>query len=139
MCLKIAEDVVREYSQQKIAGLTVISARFDGAGRFDAIPTQLLPIVAKSRQTPVSTPYQTRAHLLEVAVREYLYITLYELLLDSLAAEHGMRLIAAEGARKWIEDTQLTVQRQLSAVRRENSTQEVLDIVGASRKLKKSF
>ena len=135
--LAIAEDIVEQYSQRKISGLTVISSRFEGAGRFQAISTQLLPIITKSDQPLVATPYQTRGHLFEAAVREYLYITIYELLLDSLASEHGMRLIAAESARKWIGETQQTVKRQLSAVRMESSTQEVLDIVGASRKLKK--
>ncbi len=135
--LSIAEDIVKEYSQHKLSSLTVVSARFEGAGRFSAILTQLLPIITKPRQTVVATPYQSRRHLLEVALREYLYVTIYELLLDSLAAEHGMRLIAAESARKWIDDTHQTVQRQLSAVRRENSTQEVLDIVSGSRRIKK--
>jgi F-type H+-transporting ATPase subunit gamma len=135
--LSIAEDIVQQYSQQKIASLTVVAARFEGAGRFTATPTQLLPINTTSDQPRVATPYQSRRHLLEVAVREYLYTTLYELLLDSLAAEHAMRLIAAENARKWIDDTRQTVQRQLAAVRRENSTQEVLDIVAGSRKVKK--
>ncbi len=135
--LEIAQDVVKEYSQQKISALTVVSARFEGAGRFTAVATQLLPIATKSDQPIVATPYQSRAHLLEVAVREYLYITIYELLLDSLAAEHGMRLVAAESARKWIDDTRQSVQRQWSAVRRESSTQEVLDIVAGSRKVKR--
>ena len=42
---------------------------------------QLLPIITKSDQPLVTTPYQTRGHLFEAAVREYLYITIYELLL----------------------------------------------------------
>jgi F-type H+-transporting ATPase subunit gamma len=136
--LKIAKDIFGDYSRTKISGLTVVSARFEGAGRFVAMATPLLPIDTRSDQSAVSTPYQSRGHLLEVAVREYLYITLYELLLDSLAAEHGMRLIAAESARQWIDDTQQSVQRQLGAVRRESSTQEVLDIVAGSRNVKRA-
>ncbi len=133
---EIAEEIVTAYSQQKISALTVVSARFEGAGRFTAIPTQLLPIVMSSDPPPVATPWQSRGHLLEVAVREYLYITVYELLLDSLAAEQGMRLFAAESARKWIDDARQSVQRQWPAVRRESSTQEVLDIVAGSRRAK---
>jgi F-type H+-transporting ATPase subunit gamma len=133
--LEIATDIVGEYSRQGISGLTVVSARFSGAGKFTAVATQLLPILKQSNQPVVAAPYQSRRHLLEVAVREYLYITIYELLLDSLVAEHGMRLIAAEGARQWIDETRQSVQRKLSAVRRENSTQEVLDIVAGSRKV----
>ncbi len=135
--LEIADDIVREYAGQKISGLTVVSARFLGAGKFEAVATQLLADRHKIDRPVVATPYQSRRHLLEVSVREYLYITIYELLLDSLAAEHGMRLIAAESARQWIEDTRQSVQRQLSAVRRESSTQEVLDIVAGSKKVRR--
>jgi F0F1-type ATP synthase gamma subunit len=71
--------------------------------------------------------------LAAVAVREFLYTTLHELLLDSLASEHGMRLLAAESARQWLDETSETVRRQLAASRRESTTQEVLDIVAGSR------
>jgi len=54
-------------------------------------------------------------------------------LLDSLASEHGMRLLAAESARQWIDETKDSVHRQLTACRREAATQEVLDIVAGAR------
>jgi F-type H+-transporting ATPase subunit gamma len=133
----VAEDVFTDYGQRNISRLIVVSARFEGAGRFSVSQTQVLPLHFPADGEPaILSPWQSPAHLLQVALREYLYIVLYELLLDSLAAEHGMRLVAAETARKWIRDSSQTVQRQLSAVRRENSTQEVLDIVAASRKMR---
>jgi F0F1-type ATP synthase gamma subunit len=73
-----------------------------------------------------------------VVLREYLYLKPYWLLFDALAAEHGMRLVAAENALRWIEDTQKLVHRQLSAARREVSTQEGLEIVGVSGKLRRN-
>jgi F0F1-type ATP synthase gamma subunit len=36
---------------------------------------------------------------------EFLYISLYEVLLDALASEHGMRLTATEAALQWIDTT----------------------------------
>jgi len=50
-----------------------------------------------------------------------------------LAAEHGMRLMAAESAVEWIDRTTVTTARRLSAARSEASTQELLDIVSGSR------
>jgi F0F1-type ATP synthase gamma subunit len=58
---------------------------------------------------------------------------LYEILLDALASEHGMRLIAAESARQWIDDTRTTLRRQLAAIHREATTQEVLDLVSGAK------
>jgi F-type H+-transporting ATPase subunit gamma len=139
--LQVAEDVIGDYSRGEIAGLDVLSARFAGAGKFSRERTSILPLKPSAGALQDTTPpvaswqrYQSRERLLATIIREYLYITLYQLLLDALASEHGMRLIAAESARQWIEETEQTVHRQLSMVRRENSTQEVLDIVSASRK-----
>ena len=47
--------------------------------------------------------------------------TLYEILLDALAAEHGMRLLAAESALEWLDDSTVTTARRLSAARSERS------------------
>ncbi|MEZ6120021.1 MAG: F0F1 ATP synthase subunit gamma [Pirellulaceae bacterium] len=123
-----------DFLHQSMGSLFVVSARFEGAGRFSPIVTQILPIRPTRIAVPLrSTAYQSQYYLVAVAVREYLYTTLHELLLDALAAEFGMRLIAAESARHWLDDTVRAVRRQLSARRREGTTQEVLDIVSGAR------
>jgi F0F1-type ATP synthase gamma subunit len=66
-------------------------------------------------------------------VREFLYTTLHELLLDSLASEHGMRLLATESARQWLDEASASIRRDLAASHREATTQEVLDIIAGSR------
>ena len=77
--------------------------------------------------------YITPDHLAAVAVREFLYISLYEVLLDALASEHGMRLTATEAALQWIDTTSERTARQLTASRSETATQEVLDIVAGAK------
>jgi F-type H+-transporting ATPase subunit gamma len=134
LLLKLAQDLLDDFSYQKMSSLLVVSARFEGAGRFSPSVTRVLPIDPTHDVKPVRpTKYQSQRRLAAVAVREYLYTTLYELLLDALASEHGMRLIAAESARGWLDETGETVRRQLAAVRREATTQEVLDIVAGSK------
>lgn len=124
-----------DFLRQEIGCLFVVSARFEGAGRFSPVVTRVLPIQSSRTASPLRpTLYQSYGHLVAVAVREFLYTTLYELLLDSLASEHGMRLLAAESARQWLDETTEGVRRQLSACRRESTTQEVLDIVAGSRR-----
>ncbi|MCM2374227.1 F0F1 ATP synthase subunit gamma, partial [Aporhodopirellula aestuarii] len=78
--------------------------------------------------------YVSSDHLTTVAVREFLYITLYEILLDAMAAEHGMRLMATESAIEWIESSMAATSRQLLSARSEAGTQELLDIVAGGRK-----
>jgi F0F1-type ATP synthase gamma subunit len=80
------------------------------------------------------TDYVSPRHLAEIAVREFLYITLYELLLDALASEHGMRLVATEAAGEWLQGRIAATERQLFAVKREEGTQEVLDVASGARR-----
>lgn len=110
-------------------------ASFEGVGYFNARSTCVLPVQPKAEREPLRrSPYISSDYLAVVAVREYLYITLYEILLDALAAEHGMRLTATESALEWLEDTAKTTSWQLIAARSEAATQELLDIVAGSRK-----
>jgi F-type H+-transporting ATPase subunit gamma len=134
LLLEVAQDLLDDYTQRIMSRLYVISARFEGAGCFSPIVTRLLPIEPTHAAKPLRpTPYQSGEHLVSVAVREFLYMTLYEILLDALASEHGMRLLAAESARQWLDETADTTRRQLASSRREATTQEVLDIVAGAR------
>jgi F-type H+-transporting ATPase subunit gamma len=135
LLLQLAQDMLDEFVGQRMGSLFVVSARFEGAGRFAPQVTRVLPIQPPRAGEPVRpTKYQRYGRLLAVAIREYLYTTLHEILLDSLASEHGMRLRAAESARQWLDETSETVRRQIAATRREATTQEVLDIVSGSRR-----
>lgn len=134
LLLRLAQDVLDDYLATRIGSLQVISAGFDGVGHFTPLSARVLPIepVAADRPLHRST-YIDPNHLTTVAVREFLYIMLYEILLDALAAEHGMRLMAAEAALDWIDNTATTTSRRLASARSEASTQELLDIISGSR------
>jgi F-type H+-transporting ATPase subunit gamma len=130
LLLQLAQDVLDDVSSRRMGGLSVISARFEGAGRFTPVVTPVLPLAPPQPAEPLRpSPYQSAPRLRAVAIRELLYVTLYELLLDALAAEHGMRLVAAESALKWLDETQHRVHRQLAALRRELTTQEVFEVL----------
>jgi F-type H+-transporting ATPase subunit gamma len=130
--LALSQDVLNDYAKGKFSRLQVVSARFDGIGKFQPLLTNVLPIAASPTNVPaivIRTPYVERGHLFGLLVREFLYISLYELLLDALAAEYGMRLMASENAVEWLEKTLQLTRRRLAACRSEAATQEVLDIV----------
>jgi F-type H+-transporting ATPase subunit gamma len=134
LLLGLAQDLLDDYLEKRIGSLQVVSASFDGVGHFTPVTVRLLPIepVAADRELRRSS-YNDSNHLTIVAVREFVYITLYEILLDSLAAEHGMRLMAAESALDWLDNTATMTSRRLASARSEASTQELLDIISGSR------
>jgi F0F1-type ATP synthase gamma subunit len=72
--------------------------------------------------------------LISVALREFLYIVLFQILLDTLAAEHSTRLVATGSAAEWLKIRITETRRQLATSRRETSTQELLDIVSGARR-----
>jgi F-type H+-transporting ATPase subunit gamma len=139
LLLTLADDVFGDYLAGAFGSLTAVPARFEGVGAFTARTTRVLPIAPRQAVgTVAATPYASARHLAVSLVREYLYSTLFELLLDALAAEHGTRLIATEGAAEWLDAQVSDLRRQLSSARRESSTQEVLDIAGAARRHRRS-
>jgi F-type H+-transporting ATPase subunit gamma len=134
LLLALAQDLLDDLAARRIGSLTVVSARFEGAGRFCPPRTSVLPVgPGATPEPPLALRYGSRSRLVAVAVREFLYTTLHEILLDALASEHGMRLLAAEAARRWIGEASERVRRRLRALGRETATQEVLDIVAGAR------
>ena len=77
--------------------------------------------------------YAGRETFLAVAGRELLYITMYSVLLEALASEHGARLAATQSAEEWLDERAERLRRQLASTRREASTQEAIEIAGGAR------
>jgi F-type H+-transporting ATPase subunit gamma len=135
LLLGLAQDVLEDYTSKKIGSLHVVSASFEGVGKFQPLSLRVLPVEPVSATQPLRrSPYVDADRLTAVAVREFLYITLYEILLDALAAEHGMRLMAAESALEWLDSTATATSRRLASARSEAATQELLDIVAGGHK-----
>lgn len=118
----------------ELGSLWLVAARFEGAGEYAPVRVPVLPVAAPADlPTLAASPYCGVDHLRAVVVREYLYVSLYETLLEALASEHGKRLVTAESARSWLEERIGATRRLAAAIRREASTQEVLEIVVAAR------
>jgi F-type H+-transporting ATPase subunit gamma len=118
----------------KLGALWLVAARFEGAGEYSPVRVPVLPVAAPAGLPPLaSSPYCAAEQLRTVVAREYLYVSLYETLLEALASEHGKRLVTAESAHSWLEERMSATRRLTAAIRRETSTQEVLEVVVAAR------
>lgn len=117
-----------------LGALWLVAARFEGAGEYTPVRIPLLPVAVPPGLPPLEgSPYCDAIHLHDVVVREYLYASIYETVLEALASEHGKRLVTAESARSWLQKRMSATRRLASAIRRETSTQEVLEVIVASR------
>lgn len=133
LLLDVAEDLLGDYLDRDMSCLELVSARFEGVGRYRPVTTRLLPTGASGPEASVPSPYVSASRVEGVAVREHLYITFYDLFLDALASEHGARLAATEAAGKWLDRNIERMRRHWISARREASTQEVIEIAAGAR------
>lgn len=134
LLLPLVETLLSLRQRGELGPLWLVAARFEGAGQYTAVRVPVLPVAPDPGVPRIhSSPYCDPDHLRAVVIREYLYVSLYETLLESLASEHGKRLITAESARSWLEDRIAATRHLAASIRRENSTLEVLEVVVAAR------
>ncbi len=134
LLLELAQDLLKDYLDGLFDRLQFISAQFAGVGEFTPVATSVLPIEsAQKKSSLVPSTYVSESHLVAVAIREYLYIRLFQTLLDSLASEHGARLVATQSAEEWLTSKTKTTHQSLASLRREATTQEVIEIAGSVR------
>jgi F0F1-type ATP synthase gamma subunit len=134
LLLPVVDTLLGLRREGRLGALWLVAARFEGAGRYTPRRVPLLPVPSPDDGSgPAISPWCGAGHLRTVVVREYLYASLYETLLEALASEHGKRLVTAESARSWLEERMGTLRRRVSAIRRETSTQEVLELVAGAR------
>jgi F-type H+-transporting ATPase subunit gamma len=131
--LDVVTDLFADYQLGAIGSVHVLSARFGGIGEFDPVRTRVLPLERLSRGGPPPSRYVGERRLLDVVARERLFVRLQELLLDAMASEHGMRLVATNAAADWLDEEVDRARRRLRAIRRETSTQEILELVAGAR------
>lgn len=132
--LRVAERMLVLYVAEDLASFDVVSSALEGVGASRPSATRILPIEPlEPGGARTHRRYVSRRHAAEAAIRELLYITLYLLLLDGLASEHGARLLATGAAGDWIDERTERLHRSLAAARREASTQEVLEIAAGFR------
>jgi F-type H+-transporting ATPase subunit gamma len=136
LLLRLAQEMLGDHLAGVFSSLYAVSARFDGVGAFTPVCTRVWPLPPVRQSSPLRlSVYVSRTRLLTVALREFLYIVLFQILLDALAAEHSTRLVAAGSAAEWLQTRIGETRRQLATSRRETSTQELLDIVSGTHRL----
>jgi F-type H+-transporting ATPase subunit gamma len=132
--LPLVDTLLSLAARRELGSLWLVAARFEGAGRYAPMRVPVLPVPAPSGAAQLlPSPYVDAAHLRTIVLREYLYASLYETMLEALASEHGKRLAMAEAARSWLAERIEATRRLTASIRREASTQEVLEVAVAAR------
>lgn len=139
LLLQLAEDVLTAYVTEHLSSYQIVSSRFGGVGVTPPDRMRLLPIATNRCSSARPARYVSRSRLAFAVAREFLYITMYDLLLDALASEHSARLVATQSAEKWLDAHTQALQRHLASVRREASTQEMIEISAGARAGRRAY
>ena len=130
-------DRVMLFHQQPVPG---------GPYRPQAVP--LLPVdldwLAGLGQAPwpsrvIPTYTMPRPRLVYALLGQYLFVSLYRALAESLAAENAARLAAMQAAEKNIEDRLKELSLQYNQLRQSTITEELLDIVAGFETLQRKY
>ena len=133
LLVELAQDMLTTYAAEDLSSFDIVSSTFAGVGKTTPSTSRLLPIAPRGDDDSRSARYAQPDHFVRTVIREFLYITLYDLLVDGLASEHGARLTATEAAKSWLDERSERLRRHLLSTRREAATQEMLEIVAGAR------
>jgi len=133
LLLPLAEDVLSTYAAENLSSFEILSCPFGGVGVHRPVLVRLLPLATPESESTKAARYVAPEDLARAAAREFLYIVLYDLLLDAIASEHSARLSATDAAEKWLGERADRLRQHIAAARREAGTQEVIEIAMGAR------
>ncbi len=128
LLLQLTQDLLRDYQQRRLSRIEVVSSAYEGIGALRPKVTPLLPLRYDAQSVFECPPYVSVERTALVAARETLYCTIYDLLIEAFATEHGARLLATQAAEQWLDRAATQLRSRLAAASREASTQEVIEI-----------
>src|SRR5258706_3243395 len=138
MVLPVAKIVDDEYLSGRVGSVRIITTHFNSVFSQSTNIIDLLPIRIEAidgQQAPISSNKlfePKESILLPELLKRYLYMVLYQSLLESFASEQGARMIAMQNATDNARDIVNTLQLIYNNARQEKITKENLDISGAA-------
>jgi F-type H+-transporting ATPase subunit gamma len=135
---EITEKIITMYLNKEVDEVIMIYNRFKNIMTQYISEKKLLPLAANCSQSlyPDYIMEPDRKTLVDVLAPQIVKLTLYETLLESLAAEYGARSSAMQAATDNANDLLGELSTQYNKVRQSAITGELIDIVGGSEALK---
>ena len=132
----LAEKLMEEYRDGKIASVLLVYNHFVSTGKqvpvveelFSVISSEAEGVVEKSASDIILEP--SRKELLEALYPKTIKLKLFAALLDSAAAEHAARTVAMQTATDNGEDLLAELTLQYNKGRQQKITSEILDLAG---------
>ncbi len=142
----ILVDMVQEYLDKEIDSVRVIYTQFVSSIRQDVVSTTLIPYIIDpdDKKTEVHEVSPLEVALFEPSVEAIIESTaerlveaqLWQALLESVASEHSMRMMAMKNASDNAADIIDDLTLELNTARQAEITQQIAEIVGGAEAVK---
>lgn len=129
----IADQVLLEYRDQKIASIQILYTKFVNSVTFSPVLESLLPIKKekRSKQQNAVTEFEPAGDkILDTLIPMYVRSLLYSYFLETKTSEQANRRMAMESATDNAEEIKETLELQYNQARQAAITQEITEIVG---------
>jgi len=134
------------HAQRGIELVTLFYARPVSGAWYRIRGIQLLPVDAQWIKGLQAKPWPSKVismftmderRLIQLLIREYLFVSLYRAFAESLASENASRLASMQVAEKNIEERLRALSSESRQLRQESITSELLDIIASFEALRK--
>jgi len=128
----ISEELYRRFSRGDVNGIEIVAAQFAGGTRSTVTRRKILPVDAPPETLGYGPPPLVNLpplRLIESLLEEYLFAELAHAAMESFASENAARLATMQAARRNVEEKLDELTTAARAVRQDEITAELLDIV----------
>jgi F-type H+-transporting ATPase subunit gamma len=139
--VELAEELAERFISHQVDRVTLIYNEFRSAVQQKVVYRTLLPLEAPVADLgmveQVDYLYEpSKEELLDRLVRRYLANQLFEIVLESVASEHGARMTAMENSTDSANDMIQGLTMVYNKARQASITRELMEIVGGAEALK---
>ena len=133
----IVESIFSLYKNEKVDAVTIIYTQFISSIRQEVKVLNLLPASLDSEETKISelevAIFEPSVEsIVDSVVTRLLELQLWQAVLESLASEHSMRMIAMKNATDNASDIIDDLTLEFNTARQASITQEIAEIVGGA-------
>jgi F-type H+-transporting ATPase subunit gamma len=138
----IVREIIDGYMKERFDRVEIISNEFKSVSQQHIVVQQFLPIPRQETlETKPDIDYifePSRFKILESLLPRHLNFQVWQVLLESSAAEEGARMVAMENATENASELISTLELQYNKARQAAITKELLEVVSGAEALKKA-
>jgi len=133
----LVEEIERLYLKERVGQLWFVRSLFRSAGNYEVVDERMLPLKWEEMPTQVRnlTIDKPLVPFMRDVAPRYLRAQVHQMFLESLASEHGARMVAMENATRNAKEMLRSLQIRYQRARQASITKELIEIISGAEAL----